>query len=235
MKPYFETELGKLYHGDCIEIMPNLLTVDLVITDPPYNVGKNYGVATNDRKGRKEYWEWLSARLNQIAKKLTNGYLYISHSDKGVYELKPVLEQLGFEFVQHLIWWGKNGYSAQLHERGWSFRHELIPVYRKGGYQDLVVGIKGMPFTTVLEVVRPQSNFKEGRFHPTQKPIMLYQLILQRTPATVTLDPFSGSATTAIACERLNRSWVCIEIEEKYCEIAAKRIEHEREQLKLFN
>ena len=42
MKPYYETELGKLYHGDCLEIMPLLGTVDLVLTDPPYGVGFNY-------------------------------------------------------------------------------------------------------------------------------------------------------------------------------------------------
>ena len=48
------------------------------------------------------------------------------------------------------------------------------------------------------------------------------------------LDPFIGSGTTAIACEQLNKKWIGIEIEEKYCEIAAKRIENERKQLKLF-
>jgi DNA modification methylase len=48
------------------------------------------------------------------------------------------------------------------------------------------------------------------------------------------VDPFLGSGTTAIACEQLNRRWIGIEISEKYCEIAAKRIERERQQLKLF-
>ena len=160
MKPYYETELGKLYHGDCLDIMPDLEMVDLVITDPPYNIGKNFGAATNDRKSSKVYWKWLADRLELISEKLTSGYLYISHSDKGVYLLKPIIENFGFEFVQHLIWWGKNGYSAQLHGKGWSFRHELIPVYRKGEYLELSAGVKGIPFTTVLEVVRPQSNFK---------------------------------------------------------------------------
>ena len=234
MEPYYETELGKLYHGDCLDVIPRVDPVGLVITDPPYNVGKNYGVSTNDRRDPEIYWKWLSDRLKLISEKLTDGYLYISHSDKGVYTLRPILENFGLEFVQHLIWWGKNGYSGQLHERGWSFRHELIPVYRKGDYPKLDVGTKGVPFTTVLEVVRPQSNFKEGRFHPTQKPVMLYQLILQRTPGEVTADWFSGSGTTPLACERLGRKWLASEIEEKNCEITAKRIENERKQLKMF-
>ena len=50
----------------------------------------------------------------------------------------------------------------------------------------------------------------------------------------IIIDPFIGSGTTAVACERLNRRWIGIEIEGKYCEIAAKRIEKERQQLKLF-
>jgi DNA modification methylase len=76
---------------------------------------------------------------------------------------------------------------------------------------------------------------KEGkRVHPTQKPVKLFINLIQAYADGITLDPFLGSGTTAIACERLNRRWIGIEIEEKYCEIAAKRIENERKQLKLF-
>ena len=77
---------------------------------------------------------------------------------------------------------------------------------------------------------------KEKMEHPTQKPYRLFIEILNdfsKENHTV-LDPFLGSGTTVIACERLNRRWVGIEIEEKYCEISAKRIELERKQLKLF-
>ena len=69
--------------------------------------------------------------------------------------------------------------------------------------------------------------------HPTQKPTNLICYILSVGGGRV-LDPFLGSGTTAVACERLKRQWIGIEIEEKYCEIAAKRIEAERKQLKLF-
>ena len=69
--------------------------------------------------------------------------------------------------------------------------------------------------------------------HPTQKPTSLIVCLLEVGGETV-LDPFIGSGTTAVACERLNRRWIGIEIEEKYCEIAARRIEKENQQLKLF-
>jgi len=69
--------------------------------------------------------------------------------------------------------------------------------------------------------------------HPCQKPIALFSAILEIGGNTV-LDPFIGSGTTAVACEQLNRQWIGIEISERYCEMAAKRIEKERQQLPLF-
>ena len=69
--------------------------------------------------------------------------------------------------------------------------------------------------------------------HPTQKPISLMLYLLQVGGESV-LDCFAGTGTTLVCCERLNRRWIGIEIEEKYCAIAKQRIENERKQLKLF-
>ena len=241
MKPYYETELGKLYHGDCLEIISGLEEIHLVNTDPPYNLNKDYGQRTkdintkiNDNLTREEYQVWFKSVFNEISKKLKNGYLYCSHSDQGVWEAKPIIESAGLEYIQLLIWWGKNGYSRALHTKTWGFRHEVILFFRKGDPEALKIKMPGMWFQSVIEASRPQSNFKDCRYHVTQKPLKLYQVILLRTPGKITLDPFLGSGTTAIACERLKRRWIGIEISEEYCEIAAKRIENERKQLKLF-
>ena len=75
----------------------------------------------------------------------------------------------------------------------------------------------------------------KNRVHPNQKPIPLMQWCIEKSNLKgIILDPYLGSGTTAVACERLNRKWIGIEIEEKYCEIAAKRIENERKQRKLW-
>jgi len=71
-------------------------------------------------------------------------------------------------------------------------------------------------------------------YHPTQKPVGLIGQLISANICDSILDPFLGSGTTAIACERLNKKWIGIEINEKYCEMAAKRIKSERKQLKLF-
>ena len=73
---------------------------------------------------------------------------------------------------------------------------------------------------------------KKNRFHPTQKPIQIIKKLLKLHSKECVLDPFLGSGTTAVACECLNRRWIGIEIEEKYCEIAAKRIEKEVKKIK---
>jgi DNA modification methylase len=73
------------------------------------------------------------------------------------------------------------------------------------------------------------------KVHSTQKPDDLFiDVISTRNDWGFILDPFLGSGTTAVACERLGRKWIGIEISEQYCELAAKRIEAEAAQLKLF-
>lgn len=225
MKPYYQDEWVTIYHGDCLETMSEIEdgSMDILVTDPPYNIGKKYGPGTNDKRGLEEYWQWFDEVFSLVSQKVNTGYFYISHSDKGIYTAKPELEKLGLEYIQTLIWWGRNGYSMQLHRKSWSYRHEPILFFCKGDPDPLLVGDKGMWYTSVIEVPRPQSNFSEGRYHPTQKPVNLYKTLIQRTPGKVILDPFMGSGTSLIAAKGLERKAIGLEIEEEYCEIAAKR------------
>lgn len=224
IKPYFQDEAGTIYCGDCEEILPKLSKVDLVVTDPPYNIGKKYGSKTSDSRDPEEYWKWFQDVFVFVFDLLSDGYLYLSHSDKGVYIAKPSLETIGFEYLQTLIWWGRNGYSMQLHRKSWSYRHEPILFMQRGNPPVLEAGVPGMWYTSVIEAPRPQSNFKEGRCHPTQKPVKLYKSLIARTPGQIILDPFMGSGTSLLAAKELGRKAIGIEIEEKYCEVAAKRM-----------
>ena len=80
------------------------------------------------------------------------------------------------------------------------------------------------------------ASLKDGKEHPTQKPEALIRWCLNEIAkdGTIVFDPFMGSGTTAVACERLGRKWFGCELEPKYVAIANKRIEAERNQLKLF-
>ena len=212
--------------GDCLEVMKDWPDgcVDLVLTDPPYNLGKKYGDATNDNMSPQKYRKWFNKRMSEIFRVCGTGYLYLSHSDKGIYKVKPDLEKIGFNYIQTLVWWGKNGYSMQLHRRSWSYRHELILFMCKGEPEVLSAGESGDWYTSVIETPRPQSNFKAGRFHPTQKPLLLYWRYIKRTPGTIILDPFCGSGTTCVAAKMLGRRYIGIDISEEYCQIARDRL-----------
>ena len=209
MKIYYETPLGKLYHGDCLEIMPMLEPVDLVLTDPPYGIGANKMTLGNG-----------------------NRILYRGEND---WDSKPANISNIIESKCKKIIWGGNYFNVPP-SRCWL-------VWDKGTGDNDYADCE-LAWTNIDRVVkkfyrswvgRNAKEYREkDRSHPTQKPIELFIWCINMVDGTKVLDPYFGSGTTAIACERLKRKWIGIEIEEKYCEIAAKRIELERKQLKLF-
>ena len=218
LTPYYETELGKLYHGDCLEIMPNLEPVDLVLTDPPYGIGiDNQKIRT---KPNRPNTHGRGGELQYTAIKWDNKPINKMYFDEM------------FKISQNQIIWGANYYCSFLPNGwGWIYWDKQMGnnSFSSGEFAFQSRFIKGSCFSF------PSMRVKGTRTHPTQKPIELMVFCLEFFPsANTTLDPFIGSGTTAIACERLNRRWIGIEIEERYCQIAAKRIERERQQLKLF-
>ena len=213
LKPYYETELGKLYHGDCLEIMPQLEPVDLVLTDPPYGIADVW----KGGFGKKHGWNKADS-----VKAFRNSW-----------DTKPPTQEVFdaiFAVSKKQIIWGGN-YFKLPPSRCW-----LVWNKPERGF---TLAEAELAWTNADNIVRvcDCKRSDTGRIHPTQKPtkLMFWCLGLSWSKnATTILDPYLGSGTTAIACECLKRKWIGIEIEEKYCEIAAKRIELERKQLKLF-
>jgi len=221
IKPYYETELGKLYHGDCLEIMPHLEPVDLVLTDPPYNANKDYGTY-KDNLSSQEYKTFLSEVFRKITELSDNniGVYVDSHRFKSFWDMLP------------------DSSPVFLHIRANGF--ENAQKIRQDHHVILTSAKSNKSTSSIWEgirVLREGYYFREQKTgHPCQTTLtgMTDFLLLFSGTRAMVLDPFIGSGTTAVACERLNRRWIGIEIEEKYCEIAAKRIENERKQRKLF-
>ena len=216
MTPYYETELGKLYHGDCLEIMPELEPVDLVLTDPPYGIGVNT--------------KWKIRKPGQWAKDSMP-----IKGDNKPFNPKPFL-------FKNTILWGGNHYASRLPDSPdwlcWDKRRQgsITRGWNAPDFELAWSNIKcGARYFQYLWEGYKRDGEIGKHFHPTQKPIRLMEWCIELSKTSgIICDPFLGSGTTAIACERLKRKWIGIEIEEKYCEIAAKRIEQERKQLKLF-
>jgi len=209
MKPYYETELGRLYHGDCLEIMPHLEPVDLVLTDPPYGVGFNYKQYDDTKKNHAmKIGQWFEA-----------------------FKKKSNIVAVSCGIVN--IWkWPQADWVLCWH-KPFSVGHSP---FGANNWEPVLVYIdKGRRCERQSDYFNA-TFIKNNNKHPCPKPIAwaFEGLRILSKINEIILDPFLGSGTTAVACERLNRRWIGVEISEKYCEIAVKRIENERKQLKLF-
>jgi len=232
MKPYYEDRWVTIYHGDCREILPQLdVKVDLVLTSPPYNVGLVYGEGTNDKRELPDFqeWtrEWLSLCLNMLVE---SSRAYYVVGDRMKWWFKPLCEELGYKYHETLVWCKPNlvGNSAGKISGDWNVMHEDILLFHIGKRTPMLKGSREMSTWNWFIETTPQTNFHENyRYHPAQFPNNMIWRIIGRTPSNLILDPFLGSGTTCFCAKKLNRYSMGIEIEEKYCEIAARRCSQE--------
>lgn len=217
-KKYYETELGVLLCGDCLEIMKDIpeKSIDLVLTDPPYGIGADKGTDGFGVTREKKYPDSWDIRLNKyyFDTILYIGKLVIIFGGNYLTDMLPV--------NGHWIVWDKVG-----------------EMKFENPFSDCELAWTNVNKKTVKKYVVIQQGFvakEKERFHPTQKPACLFSNIMvdYSKDNDIILDCFLGSGTTAIACEKLNRRWIGIEISEKYCEIDKKRIKAEADQIKMF-
>ena len=205
-KPYYDHNGITIYHGDCREILPHLPKVDLVLTDPPYGINENHKKA---------------ASRGKLAKPRDYG---VFNWDK-----EPIPEWLLLQIrdkADKVIVWGGNYYPLPP-AKCW------LVWDKKNGTNDFADC--ELAWTNLPKAVRRIEHLWNGmlrkncedRFHPTQKPIEVITWAAQQTEWETCLDPFMGSGTTLRAAKDLGRKAIGIEIEEKYCEIAAERLEQE--------
>lgn len=216
MKPYYEDAKAgiTIYNGDCLEILQQLGGVDLVLTDPPYGILINTNYA-------------LGAR--GVGKIKVNGKEFPKvHGNDEPFDPAPL-----FRFP-HQILWGANHYAHRLPHNGrwliWDKRCGVIPERTQADGEMAWCDQYGAAriFRHMWDGMVKDSEHGVPREHPTQKPLVLINWCLDFYPdAKTILDPFMGSGTTLRAAKDLGRKAIGIEIEEKYCEIAAKRLSQE--------
>ena len=212
----------KLYKGDCLEIMDKLIEkgvkVDAIITDPPYGME----FKSNHRKIKYENiindnnLEWLDEhfeKVNNILENNAHGYCFCSfhHVDK----FKQSIEK--FFKVKNILIWEKNNTGMGDLKGDYAPKYEMIIYFHKG--------------RRLLEGKRHPNIFKYAKtgnkLHPTQKPKDLIEFLIKNsTKENETIfDGFMGSGSTGVACKNTNRKFIGIELDDKYFEIAKKRIE----------
>ncbi len=210
MTPYYDDGNGiVIYHGDCREILP-YLRADAVITDPPYNVGKDYGTH-NDSMSYEDYKNWITPIVHCCLIGATNQFWCIP-----LYKMELYLRLLP---KAHLVII-RRGAIGPLHN-GWT--NQYAPALAFGRPSRIVPDL--------WEGIRLKGEgyfFREETYeHPGYTPSPILELAIELFSTQSIIDPFCGTGTTLRAAKDLGRKAIGIEIEEKYCEIAAKRLAQE--------
>jgi modification methylase len=238
--------LGKIHVGDCLKFMQSLpdKCVDLVVTSPPYNMGqftRNGGAnvyenySGNDME-ENDYREWIWKIIYQI-ERITRGYwaFNIKYRYKNNRCILPhwVLDKTTTNLRNEIIW--KYGYYVDVNNDKFYPGHEHIFISSKNSETKIdhhelskLGDVWEIPAARIVDGIG-------GKIHPAPFPSIIPQRIIEAVTVSdgVVFDPFMGSGTSAVACERLGRRWFGCEISEAYCSIAQKRIDAERAQFKL--
>lgn len=204
--------------------LTNKQQIDMILTDPPYNVDYEGGTSDklkieNDNMSETEFYNFLLAAFRNMYESLKNGgSIYVFHSDTEGLNFRNAFNSVGFKLAQCLIW-VKNTFVMGRQDYQW--QHEPCLYGWKEGAGHYFTDDRTQ--STILEYDKPQRN----ELHPTMKPVdMLCQLIKNSSEENqVILDLFGGSGSTLIACEQMNRTCYTMELDPKYCDVIIKRWE----------
>ena len=197
-----------LYHASCGDILPTLPKMDAVLTDPPYGLGDR--LANNDASG-----EWGMCSKDEL------------HWDR---QTSPNELSSAMGLCAAQIVWGGNYYDLPI-ARCWLLWDKMQE--HTGAHAEMAWTNLDKPVRT-FRYARAQLA-SEGKEHPTQKPLRLMKWCVSFLPdAQTILDPFMGSGTTGVAAVQMGRKFIGIEREQKYFDIAVKRIEDAQRQGDMF-
>jgi site-specific DNA-methyltransferase (adenine-specific) len=235
MTPYYEDDAVTIYHGDCREVLPSLPPVDLVHTDPPYSLSVESDHENLPGKGTRRLnffdgdtdWQTMTdVVLGGISLAIPLApahYVWCGHRQFG--PIEAMFAAAGFH-TRFLVWNKKCPVPAPPGV-GWDSAAELCVYAFKTGRQWTP------PTGTKCPNVITADSYRHGQpgkvDHPTQKPMATAAVPIEFStlPGDVILDPFMGSGTTLRAAKDAGRRAIGVELEERYCEIAAKRMAQE--------
>jgi site-specific DNA-methyltransferase (adenine-specific) len=237
MKPYYERSGIVIYHGDCFDVLHELSGVGAVVTDPPYSSGGAFRgdramqtttkyvnsdtVAyrpefAGDNRDQRAFLVWCSMWLNAARNASEPGAVLASFIDWRQLPILTDAVQAGGWTWRNLGTWWKPG--CRMQKGRFSASAEYVVYATNGPAKDG----QGSPQNVC------SCKIDGERDHIAQKPEPVMWWVMQLVPkVALVLDPFMGSGTTLAAAKRLGHRSIGIEVDERYCEIAAKRLEQE--------
>jgi len=200
-----------LYLGDCREVLPTLPKVDAVITDPPYGIGFAAQPTRYQRANGMRAEAWDDTAPVELVLSVATLAKYAVIWGGNYFPLRP---------SRGWLTWQKRGNAPSMadFEMAWTSRDANARTYHR-----------------TVKSASLEKSLSDGA-HPTQKPVGLMEFSILYLPADAhtILDPFMGSGTTGVACMNLGRSFIGIEREVKYFDIACRRIEDAQRQGRLI-
>lgn len=220
-------------------------SVNLIVTDPPYNVGKDYG-NNSDKQSKEEYLkfsrDWLS-EAHRLLKE--DGTIYVCGGQQYSPHLFIIMEELGFVFNSWIVWHYTQGVGRT---RGYSSRHDDILMFTKSKKYTFNLDAIRIPQKSYRKVnnmrganpsnvwVLPHIHYSEESRteHPTQKPHAIFErmILSSSNEGDIVLDPFCGSGSSLVVSMKTNRKFIGMELEEKYVMLSRSELEKD---YKYFN
>jgi len=230
----------EMIHGDCLEVLKGISSesVDLIVTDPPYNLSKDYG-NNNDSLSHDEYIEFSRKWLTEAKRVLKpTGTIYVFMGVRYISYIYMIMEQeLELYFNSWITWTYTQGVGKT---KGFSPRHDDILMFTKTKqfkfnldsiripqkFYRSVNNMRGANPGNVWEFSHVHYCQENRQDHPTQKPEALFErmILASSDEGSVVLDPFSGSGTTLRVCQQLKRQGVGIEINDEYVAMTNERL-----------
>lgn len=229
MEPYYEDDTATIYHGDCRDVLPGLAreSVDLIVTDPPYGIGwrSNYRLGELAPIAGDDGSVDISAALALALPVLCHArHVYVF----GRFDLNDLPLISPVELI-----WDKGMLGTGDLSLPWGPAHEPITFAVYDTHPSCVSRGKGrlaarLRQGSVIRTLRRNGNDLNTTnvLHPTEKPVGLLRQLIESSSllGETVLDPFMGSGSTLLAARMEDRRAIGIEIEERHCETAAKRL-----------
>ena len=230
----------KILYGDCAKVLKKIgaESVDLIVTDPPYNLSKDYG-NNGDNLHHDDYMAFSRKWLNEAKRVLKpTGTIYVFMGVRYISYIYMILEQeLGFHFNSWITWSYTQGIGKT---KGFSPRHDDILMFTKSNefkfnldsvrvpqkyYRD-INNMRGANPGNVWEFSHIHYCQANRQNHPTQKPEALFErmILASSDENDIVLDPFSGSGTSLRVCQQTNRNGIGIEMNKDYVNMTKERI-----------
>jgi DNA modification methylase len=211
VNPYYQDELVTLYHGDCLEI-DAWLSADVLVPDPPYGISwQHHGGGVGPKTKTVKH----AGIKNDSDTKLRDQILNLWGSSKAAIVFGSFRAQRPSGVVQTLVW--KKPVDAGVIGSTTGYRNDTELVFLLGRHI-----VRTSTRSSVLESRGGMRNYING--HPHAKPAPILEQLIEWTEGIVA-DPVAGSGSTLVAARNLGRKAIGVEIEERYCEIIAKRLD----------